>query len=74
MPYGNANDIVIQLANRVFPQIQEAPMIAGICGSDPTREMRPFLKQLIDCLLYTSGTHLGKQQKVAACDLFCYMF
>ena len=48
MPYGNANDIVIQLANRVFPQIQEAPMIAGICGSDPTREMRPFLKQLIE--------------------------
>ena len=47
-PYGNANDIVIQLANRVFPQIQEAPMIAGICGSDPTREMRPFLKQLIE--------------------------
>ena len=41
-------------------------MIAGICGSDPTREMRPFLKQLIEigfsavmnfptvCLLYTS--------------------
>ncbi|MEA4906924.1 MAG: phosphoenolpyruvate hydrolase family protein [Chloroflexi bacterium] len=48
MPYGNANDIVIQLANRVFPQIVEAPMIAGICGSDPTREMRPFLLQLKD--------------------------
>lgn len=46
MPYGNANDIVIQLANRVFPQIQEVPMIAGICGSDPTREMAPFLRQL----------------------------
>ena len=48
MPYGNANDIVIQLANRVFPQIKEAPMIAGICGSDPTREMVPFLRSLID--------------------------
>ena len=48
MPYGNANDIVIQLANRVFPQIKEAPMIAGICGSDPTREMKPFLKQLLE--------------------------
>ncbi len=46
MPYGNANEIVIQLAHRVFPQIKEAPMIAGICGTDPTREMRPFLKQL----------------------------
>jgi predicted TIM-barrel enzyme len=48
MPYGNANQIVIDLAHRVFPQIQEAPMIAGICGSDPTREMKPYLKGLID--------------------------
>ncbi|HWQ76360.1 MAG TPA: phosphoenolpyruvate hydrolase family protein [Syntrophomonas sp.] len=48
MPYGNANQIVIDLAHRVFPQIQAAPMIAGISGSDPTREMKPFLKQLID--------------------------
>jgi predicted TIM-barrel enzyme len=46
MPYGNANEIVIQLAHRVFPQIKEAPMIAGICGTDPTREMKPFLKYL----------------------------
>ena len=48
MPYGNANDIVLQLANRVFPQIKEAPMIAGICGSDPTRVMEAFLKDLIN--------------------------
>jgi len=47
MPYGNANQIVIDLAHRVFPQIQEAPMIAGICGSDPTREMRPYLLDLL---------------------------
>lgn len=48
MPYGNANDIVIELANRVFPMIQEAPMIAGICGSDPTKVMEKYLKDLID--------------------------
>jgi len=48
MPYGDANQIVIDLANRVFPQIQEAPMIAGICGTDPTREMRPYLKYLME--------------------------
>jgi len=48
MPYGNANQIVIDLAHRVFPQIKEAPMIAGICGSDPTREMKPYLKYLLD--------------------------
>lgn len=47
LPYGNANDIVFELASRVMPQIEAAPMIAGICGSDPTREMRPFFKHLI---------------------------
>lgn len=46
MPYGDANQIVIDLANRVFPQVKEAPMIAGICGTDPTREMRSYLKEL----------------------------
>lgn len=48
MPYGDANQIVIDLANRVFPVINETPMIAGICGTDPTREMRPYLKHLLD--------------------------
>ena len=46
MPYGDANQIVIDLAHRVFPVIKETPMIAGICGTDPTREMRPYLQHL----------------------------
>lgn len=46
MPYGDANQIVIDLAHRVFPVIKETPMIAGICGTDPTREMKPYLKHL----------------------------
>ncbi|NLO21195.1 MAG: phosphoenolpyruvate hydrolase family protein [Syntrophomonadaceae bacterium] len=48
MPYGDANQIVIDLANRVFPVIKETPMIAGICGTDPTREMAPYFKSLIN--------------------------
>ncbi|MGI6627926.1 MAG: phosphoenolpyruvate hydrolase family protein [Bacillota bacterium] len=47
MPYGNANQIVIDLANRVMPVVNEVPMIAGICGTDPTMEMRPYLKHLL---------------------------
>ena len=46
MLYGNADQIVIALAHRVFPQIKEAPMIAGNCRTDPTREMLPHLKYL----------------------------
>ncbi|MGI6596249.1 MAG: phosphoenolpyruvate hydrolase family protein [bacterium] len=48
MPYGDANQIVIDLANRVMPVVNKVPMIAGICGTDPTREMRPYLKHLLD--------------------------
>lgn len=44
MPYGNANDIMMGLADRIFPVVQETPMLGGIIGSDPTREMTPFLK------------------------------
>ena len=44
MPYGNANDIIMDLGNRIFPVVEEAPMLGGIIGSDPTREMAPFLK------------------------------
>lgn len=48
MPYGDANQIVIDLAHRIFPVIQETPIIAGICGTDPTREMAPYFKTLIN--------------------------
>lgn len=48
LPYDDANQIVIDLAHRIFPLIKEVPMIAGICGTDPTREMRPYLQHLKD--------------------------
>ena len=44
MPYGNANDIVMSLGDRIFPVVRNVPMLGGIIGSDPTREMTPFLK------------------------------
>ena len=48
MPYGDANGIVLELGARaVLPVLQEAPAIAGICGSDPTRDLDVFLRQLI---------------------------
>src|SRR5208282_466885 len=47
MPYGNANDIVLELGERhVFPAVKETPVLAGVCGTDPTRNMRRFLQQL----------------------------
>lgn len=49
MPYGNANDIVLELGERhVLPAVARTPVIAGVCGTDPTRNMRRFLAQIKD--------------------------
>lgn len=47
MPYGNANEIVLELGeNHVLPAVKNTPVMAGVCGTDPTRNMRKFLEQL----------------------------
>jgi predicted TIM-barrel enzyme len=47
MPYGNANEIVLDLGeNHVLPAVKKTPVLAGVCGTDPTRNMRSFLTQL----------------------------
>jgi predicted TIM-barrel enzyme len=47
MPYGNANEIVLELGeSHVLPAVKKTPVIAGVCGTDPTRNMRRFLEQL----------------------------
>lgn len=47
MPYGNANGLVLELgAHTVLPVVAETPVIAGMCGSDPTRDMDVFLHKL----------------------------
>ncbi|OAQ59809.1 TIM-barrel signal transduction protein, predicted [Pochonia chlamydosporia 170] len=48
MPYGNANDVVLDMANEVLPVIKSTPVVAGVCGTDPLRNMPFFLKQLHD--------------------------
>ncbi|HOP64869.1 MAG TPA: phosphoenolpyruvate hydrolase family protein [Spirochaetota bacterium] len=35
MAYGNANDIVIEMAREVIPVVKKTPVLAGINGTDP---------------------------------------
>ena len=35
MPYGNANQIVKELGHEVLPVVQNIPVLAGVCGTDP---------------------------------------
>ncbi|KAF3941823.1 hypothetical protein ABW19_dt0208765 [Dactylella cylindrospora] len=46
MPYGDANAIVCEMAQTVLPQVISAPVLAGVCGTDPFRDMRIFLPKL----------------------------
>jgi len=46
LAYGNANDIVIEMAGEVLPVCKKTPVIAGVNGTDPFVIMPVFLKQL----------------------------
>ncbi len=46
MPFGDANGIVVEMASEVLPVVQDTPVLAGVCGTDPFRLMPVFLKQL----------------------------
>ena len=46
MPYGDANGIVVEMAAEVLPVVQDTPVLAGVCGTDPFRLKHVFLKQL----------------------------
>ncbi len=46
MPYGDANAIVMEMANEVLPIVKRTPVLAGVCGTDPFRLMPVFLRQV----------------------------
>ncbi|KAI0396422.1 TIM-barrel-protein domain-containing protein [Xylariaceae sp. FL0594] len=48
MPYGDANAIVVDMAREVMPVVRRAPVFAGVCGTDPFRDIVLFLRQLKD--------------------------
>ena len=48
MPYGDANGIVMEMAGEVLTIVEDTPVLAGVCGTDPTRLMDRFLKQVRD--------------------------
>ena len=46
MPYGDANQIVVEMAREVLTVVKDTPVLAGVCGTDPFRDMEYFLRQL----------------------------
>ena len=48
MAYGNANEIVCEMAHEVLPVVQHTPVLAGVNGTDPFMITDSFLRRLID--------------------------
>lgn len=46
LPFADANAIVLEMANEVLPVVKTVPVLAGVCASDPFRQMDYFLKQV----------------------------
>jgi predicted TIM-barrel enzyme len=48
MAYGNANEIVLDMAREVLPVVKRTPVLAGVNGTDPFLLVDSFLRKLID--------------------------
>jgi predicted TIM-barrel enzyme len=46
LSYGDANAIVMEMANEVLPVVKNTPVLAGVNGTDPFRLMDVFLDQV----------------------------
>ncbi|MCA3556436.1 phosphoenolpyruvate hydrolase family protein [Aestuariivirga sp.] len=48
LAYGNANEIVVEMAREVLPVARRTPVLAGVNGTDPFCLFDPFLDRLKD--------------------------
>jgi len=46
LAYGNANEIVVEMAREVIPVVKNTPVLAGVNGTDPFTLWDPFLDEL----------------------------
>src|SRR5205809_6470445 len=47
LAYGNANEIVCEMAHEVLPVVRHTPVLAGVNGTDPFMIVDEFLQRLI---------------------------
>jgi predicted TIM-barrel enzyme len=48
LAYGNANDVVVEMAREVLPVVDHTPVLAGVNGTDPFMLTDRFLRELAD--------------------------
>jgi predicted TIM-barrel enzyme len=48
LAYGNANEVVLEMAREVLPVVKHTPVLAGVNGTDPFMITDHLMRQLID--------------------------
>lgn len=48
MPYGDASGIMLEMARETLTVVKNTPVLAGICGTDPFRDMSRLLPEVKD--------------------------
>ncbi|MGH9328828.1 MAG: phosphoenolpyruvate hydrolase family protein, partial [Vicinamibacterales bacterium] len=46
LAYGNANDVVVEMAREILPVVSRTPVLAGVNGTDPFYDVDNFLAEL----------------------------
>ena len=46
LAYGDANAIVMEMAGEILPVVKNTPVLAGVNGTDPFKDMRHFLTKI----------------------------
>lgn len=46
LAYGDANAIVMDMAGEILPVVKNTPVLAGVNGTDPFKDMHYFLKKV----------------------------
>lgn len=46
LSYGDANEIVLEMGQEVLPVVEDTPVLAGVNGTDPFRQMDVFIEDL----------------------------
>jgi predicted TIM-barrel enzyme len=46
LAYGNANEVVLEMAMEILPVVEKTPVLAGVNGTDPFCDFDSFLDQL----------------------------
>ena len=68
MAYGNANDIVVDMAREVLPVVKRTPVLAGINGTDPF-----MIKRAYHSLIQSAFAEGGRIREVDAASDYPFL-